>query len=78
MKDKKEKNLSRLSHSSIPIDFIKRVNGVWNHNQWEDFCRMLDQNGYTPIDLDMVGLLMEKKKAEFLTIMIINSHSDFE
>lgn len=63
----KEKNLKRLRRTPIPMNFVKKVNGVWDHNQWEEFCAMLEEKGYTPIDFDQVGLLLEEKKVTFLS-----------
>jgi len=61
-----EKNLKKLRRTAIPMNFVKKVNGVWDHNQWEQFCGTLEDKGYTPIDLDQVGLLLEEKKAAYL------------
>lgn len=61
-----EENLKRLSRVAIPMNFVKKVNGVWNHEQWLEFCESLETKGYTPINFDQVGLLLEKKKAEYL------------
>lgn len=61
-----EKNLARLAKSVIPANFVKKNNGEWNHTKWLEFCAVLEEKGYTPIDFDQVGLLIEKKKAEFL------------
>ena len=61
-----EKNLKKLKRTSIPMNFVKKVNGVWDHNQWNDFCETLKDKGYTPIDLDQVGQLLEDKKVAFL------------
>ena len=57
-----EKNLQKLSRTSIPMNFVKRTEGQWEHDQWLNFCESLNQKGYTPIDFDSVGLLLEKKK----------------
>ena len=65
--DMKEKNLKRLKRTSIPMNFVKNVEGVWDHKQWEEFCSTLEDKGYTPIDFDKVGLLLEDKKVTYLS-----------
>jgi hypothetical protein len=58
-------NLNRLAKTSLPMNFVKKHNGEWGHQAWLEFCAFLEEKGYTPIDLDSVGLLLEKRKAEF-------------
>lgn len=60
-----EMNLNRLARTSLPMNFVKKHSGEWNHQAWLEFCAFLEDKGYTPIDLDQVGLLLEKKKTEF-------------
>ena len=60
-----EINLNRLARTSLPMNFVKKHNGEWNHQAWLEFCAFLEDKGYTPIDLDQIGLILEKKKAEF-------------
>ena len=60
-----EKNLARLAKTSLAQDFVTNHNGEWNHTDWLEFCAFLEESGYTPIDLDRVGLLLEQKKSEF-------------
>ena len=57
-----EVNLKKLRKTVIPINFVKKHNGTWNHEQWLDFCKTIESKGYTPIDFDQVGLLLEEKK----------------
>ena len=61
-----EVNLKKLAKSCIPMNFVKKNNGEWDHSAWVDFCSSLEAKGYTPIDFDQVGLILEKKKADFL------------
>ena len=61
-----EANLKRLARTPIAMNFVKKHDGVWNHEQWEEFCASLEKKGYTPLDFDEVGLLLEKKKADYL------------
>ena len=63
---KKEKNLARLRKGAIPMNFVKKNDGVWDHAQWEEFCASLKGKGYTAIDMDQVGILLEDKKAAYL------------
>ena len=58
-------NLKKLSRTVITTNFIKKTKGVWNHEQWLELCAKIEAK-YTPIDLDAVGLLLEKKKADYL------------
>lgn len=66
MDNKKDTNLKKLSKTSIPMNFVKKNKGEWNHDSWLEFCSSLEEKNYTPIDFDKVGeLLEEKKKAYF-------------
>lgn len=60
-----EDNLKKLAATKLATDFVKKNNGEWDHQKWLDFCAFIEQKGYYPINLDQVGLLLEKKKAEF-------------
>ncbi len=58
-----EMNLARLAKTSLPKEFVRQHSGEWNHRDWLEFCAFLEEHGYTPIDLDQVGLLLEREKA---------------
>ena len=60
-----ETNIRKLSRSSIPMNFVKKQNGAWNHQDWLNFLEYLKEKKYFPIDTDRVGLLLEEKKAKF-------------
>ena len=60
-----ETNLRKLSRSPIPMNFVKKQNGSWNHQDWLNFLEYLKGKKYFPIDTDRVGLLLEEKKAQF-------------
>ena len=60
-----EENIKRFAKTALAMNFVKAHNGAWNHTDWLEFCAYLEENGYTPIDLDRVGLLLEQKKSEF-------------
>ena len=60
-----EINLSRLERTSIPWDFVCEHNGEWDHQAWLDFCAYIERKGYTPVDLNQVGMILERKKAEY-------------
>lgn len=64
--DKKADNLKKLSRTNIVMNFIKKNNGRWDHRGWLDFCEYLTEKGYSPIDFDQVGLMLENKKAAYL------------
>ncbi len=59
-----EINLDRLRESGLILKFVTEHNGEWNHSDWLSFCAKIESQGFTPIDLDQVGLLLEDKKAE--------------
>jgi len=63
---KEEANLKKLRRSPIAMNFVKRHKGSWNHQDWLGFLDFLKEKGYTPIDADCVGLLLEDKKAQYL------------
>ena len=63
---KPESNLKKLTKSPIPMNFVKKHNATWNHQDWLGFLDFLKEKGYTPIDSDQVGLLLEEKKAMYL------------
>lgn len=62
MKSVTEENLKRLQESNLPADYVENHKGEWNHQDWLDFCALIEEKGFTPIDLDQVGLLLEDLK----------------
>ncbi len=60
-----EMNLTRLAKTSLPKDFVQHHHGEWNHRDWLEFCAFLEEKGFTPIDLDQVGLLLEQAKTDY-------------
>lgn len=60
-----EMNMTRLSKTDLPRRFVEEHHGEWNHSDWLQFCASLEEQGFTPIDLDQVGLLLEKNKWEY-------------
>ncbi len=58
-----DENIKKLAASGIPSDFVKKHNGEWDHKAWLDLCSVIDENGYTPINFDQVGLLLEDERA---------------
>ena len=62
---KKEENLKKLARTSVLMNFVKKNNADWNHDQWEELCEKISKK-YSPIDFDQVGVLLEEKKAAFL------------
>lgn len=63
---KEETNLKKLTKSPIAMNFVKKNNGNWNHEDWLGFLDYLKEKGYDPINPDKVGLLLEEKKAQYL------------
>jgi hypothetical protein len=64
MKTQKE-NFKKLSRTNILTNFVKSNNGSWDHQKWEELLALLKEKGYSPIDPDKVGLLLEAKKAAY-------------
>ena len=67
MTTKSESNFNRFKKTALATNFVKKNKGSWDHEQWLVFCDYLKEKNYTPIDLDQVGLLLEEKKANYLS-----------
>ena len=63
---KEESNYKKLRRSPIAMNFVKRHQGNWNHQDWLGFLDYLKEKGYMPINTDQVGLLLEENKAQYL------------
>ena len=63
--DDPEENIKRFAKTPIAMNFVKAHNGSWNHTDWLNFLRDLEEKGYFPIDTDRVGLILEDKKKAF-------------
>ncbi|MDC7218957.1 MAG: hypothetical protein PQJ59_03390 [Spirochaetales bacterium] len=61
-----QENLAKLKKTSILMNFVKKNNGAWGHDQWETLCEAISSKGYKPIDFDQVGVALEEKKSKFL------------
>lgn len=61
----KEENLKKLAKTALLANFVKRCKGSWDHEKWTELLADLKKKGYYPIDEDQVGLILEKKKAEY-------------
>ena len=64
---KPESNLKKLTKSPIPMNFVKKHNATWNHQDWLDFLDYLKEKNYFPIDTDKVGLLLEERRSTSLS-----------
>ena len=60
-----EENIKRFAKTSLATNFVKAHNGSWNHTDWLNFLREIEEKGYFPIDTDRVGLILEDKKKAF-------------
>jgi len=60
-----QENLTKLKKTTLLMNFVKKNNGEWNHDQWEELCGKITAKGYDPIDFDQVGLILEEKKSKF-------------
>jgi len=67
MSDSKAKNLKKLAGTTILMNFIKKHKAQWNHDQWLDLLKHIKNKGYSPIDPDQVGLVLEEKKQAYLS-----------
>ena len=63
--DDPEENIKRFAKTPLATNFVKAHNGAWNHAEWLNFLRDLEEKGYFPIDTDRVGLILEDKKKAF-------------
>lgn len=61
----KDTNLAKLAKTATLMNFVKRNQGSWDHDMWEEFCAKIVKK-YAPIDLDKVGVLLEEKKSKYL------------
>lgn len=62
-----EENIKRFAKTSLAMNFVKAHNGAWNHTDWLNFLREVEEKGYFPIDTDRVGLILEDKKKAFFS-----------
>ena len=60
-----EENIKRFAKTALAMNFVKAHNGSWNHTDWLNFLRDIEEKGYFPIDTDRVGLILEDKKKAF-------------
>ena len=60
-----EINLGRLLESGMLADFVKMNGGHWDHFKWLGLCDNISVKGYMPVDLDKVGLELERIKAGY-------------
>lgn len=63
----KANNLENLEKSGKLEEFVRKTNGSWDHQMWLDLCAEISLGGYEPIDLDQVGVLLEKHKAVYIS-----------
>ena len=63
--DDPEENIKRFAKTPLAMNFVKAHNGSWNHADWLNFLREIEEKGYFPIDTDRVGLILEDKKKAF-------------
>ena len=62
-----EENIKRFAKTALAMNFVKAHNGSWNHTDWLNFLREVEEKGYFPIDTDRVGLILEDKKKAFFS-----------
>ena len=67
MSETKDSNLERLSKSGLLDNFVTNNRGSWDNEKWLNLCDEISKQDFTPVDYDQVGLVLEKKKAEYLS-----------
>ena len=65
--DPKQVIFNKLARTSILTNFVKKTKGHWDHDGWLCLLSSLKEKGYDPIDPNQVGLLLEQKKALYLS-----------
>ncbi|HCE44586.1 MAG TPA: hypothetical protein DET40_13655 [Lentisphaeria bacterium] len=63
-----EENLQRLARTSILENFARDNNNFWDHAKWLELCADVSRFGYSPIDFDQMGLMLEDIKARYPNI----------
>jgi len=58
-----EENLKRLASTSILENFVRDNGCAWDHQKWLTLCDDVSRFGYSPIDFDKVGVMLEDIKA---------------
>ena len=61
-----EKNLKKLSRTPVLMNFVKKHDACWDHQAWLELCATLEEKGYSPINHEEVGALLEQKKEAYL------------
>lgn len=61
-----QENYAKLKRTAILMNFVKKHDGKWGHGDWQVLCDNLTAKGYSPIDFDQVGLLLEEKREKYL------------
>jgi len=63
-----DENLQRLARTSILENFARDNDNSWNHEKWLELCENIFKFGYSPIDFDQVGVMLEDIKARYPNI----------
>ncbi|HBC86485.1 MAG TPA: hypothetical protein DCZ94_05980 [Lentisphaeria bacterium] len=63
-----EENIQRLAGTGILETFVSENNNSWDHEKWLALCEKLTQKGFTPINFDQVGLVLEEVRARYPNI----------
>ena len=66
MSKKSSNNMKRLFRTPILMNFVKKNDASWNHDQWTELLAELKERGYAPFDADQVGEKLEEKKVAYL------------
>ncbi|MFZ2656733.1 MAG: response regulator [Victivallales bacterium] len=63
-----KENIQRLGRTSILEDFARENDNHWDHQKWLGLCERITNKGFSPIDFDHVGLMLEEVKARYPNI----------
>ena len=60
------KNMRAYIESKSAQHFVRRKKGVWNHDDWLQYVRVLTESTFWPIDISAVGGELEYQKRLYL------------
>lgn len=78
MASEQNNNLIKLKQSNLLSKFVKSHDGKWEHQNWLELLALLEQEGFTPIGSDQVGLLLEEEREIYLAKKTMQRHVEEE
>ena len=61
-----DESLRKLAKTPLVMNFVKRKDGCWNHQDWLEFLSEVKRKGFDSVSPDQIGMLLEGKKAQYL------------